>query len=973
MFEKKIIVENGKTILKLIPKQPVIETPIEENKEGEAEQEASPFLNKMAVFKSLTYEPIEEDPLDTIIVIVDAEIPTLDIKPKNEAIIEAEKREGVPHGREAVWVDGAENTPGTIILPYDDYSHIYVAEGTYEEPVVRFIEEYYEGCELPYYYKDNGKTYIKVAHFSGGGGIQSDPYLVETIEDLNNVRNNMSAWYRQVYDINASITSAWDNGAGFVPIGNQTTPFKGKYDGNNKKISNLFINRPTLDDVSLFGVIDYTGRVFDLNIENPNFTGNNRVGGLVGLIGNSSTNGAAIYGCSVAGTTPLKGATNIGGFCGVARRCEIQYCSSNIGIDKRSDYASDSYSNGGFVGAAYGAAVIKDCYAFGTVKGNKETGGFVGLISEGCKVVRCYTASPVISITTLAESTMGGFWGRNTVATQSSFNSCYWDIERTTRNIVGYSTGTPTNTPVGKTTTEMKTPATYVGWDTKLVWVITSGNYPYLQKVNAILLGSGTIQDPYQIWDVNDLYNIRLYNGVLNNIKYFKLMTNIDATDTKNWNNGQGFIPIGVAEDPAYISIDGGNFTISNLFIKSEGNYTGLIGYCASNNTSSPINVINNIKFDKAFITGTTYTAVAVGYINGNITGYVSRFSRTIQSVRVKNSLVVGTSYVGGIVGGYNGPITIQNCGFIGTIKGITGLGGIVSIASDSVGSSNSSITYCYTKGIIEGLEVSTGAGYRFGGIAAGIYVSATGSTNITMNLSYCYSHMEIRNTSENDLVGGICSLVSGYSQYAGWGTVNCKNNYFAGKIAIQGIKTNPSVSELSRNGSPTTDISGNYYDKEVLGFILDTMGGINKTTTEMKTQSTFTGWDFVNTWKMEGYPAYKWEITEIDYWNPSTDPTGGTGTTPPGGGTDPGPGQGPGGVIIVGYFYIATESGILRIGFAETTDSKLINNKLRICTENGIKAIILQDIDSANSNDSKYRIRLCTEDGIKAIFIPVQ
>ncbi|MDZ7797006.1 MAG: GLUG motif-containing protein [Candidatus Marinimicrobia bacterium] len=73
-----------------------------------------------------------------------------------------------------------------------------------------------------------------------------------------------------------------DDTYGFSPIGNSSTKFNSNgYDGNEKTISNLFINRPTTDYIGLFGrtsscIIDNLGLI-DVNI-----TGNNGVGALSG-------------------------------------------------------------------------------------------------------------------------------------------------------------------------------------------------------------------------------------------------------------------------------------------------------------------------------------------------------------------------------------------------------------------------------------------------------------------------------------------------------------------------------------------------------------------------------------------------------------------------------------------------------------------------------------------------------------------
>jgi hypothetical protein len=123
----------------------------------------------------------------------------IDIVGRTEGIGMAEKSAGLQYEREMVWVDGAPDTEGVIILPHDDYDKVYVVKGTKEAPQVIFIND--DPTVRPYYEKKDGKTYIYMEGFSGGGGTQSDPYLVSSLSDLNNVRNNLAAYYLQTIDI----------------------------------------------------------------------------------------------------------------------------------------------------------------------------------------------------------------------------------------------------------------------------------------------------------------------------------------------------------------------------------------------------------------------------------------------------------------------------------------------------------------------------------------------------------------------------------------------------------------------------------------------------------------------------------------------------------------------------------------------------------------------------------------------------
>ena len=68
--------------------------------------------------------------------------------------------------------------------------------------------------------------------YCGGTGSPGDPYLICTLEHLDQVRYNLDADFRMVNDIDASETSSWNDGDGFVPIGTDGELFAGYFDGN---------------------------------------------------------------------------------------------------------------------------------------------------------------------------------------------------------------------------------------------------------------------------------------------------------------------------------------------------------------------------------------------------------------------------------------------------------------------------------------------------------------------------------------------------------------------------------------------------------------------------------------------------------------------------------------------------------------------------------------------------------------------
>ncbi len=75
--------------------------------------------------------------------------------------------------------------------------------------------------------------------------------------------------------------------------------------------------------------------------------------------------------------------------------------------------------------------------------------------------------------------------------------------------------------------------------------------------------GSGTREDPYQVRSVDNLEWISSTTAAWNN--HFVQICDIDATETRAWNDGAGMFPIGNSDFDFTGSYDGGGFEISSL------------------------------------------------------------------------------------------------------------------------------------------------------------------------------------------------------------------------------------------------------------------------------------------------------------------------------------------------------------------------------------------------------------------------
>ena len=138
------------------------------------------------------------------------------------------------------------------------------------------------------------------AQFSGSGsGTAADPYLIFNPIQLDQVRNYLNrkdVYFKMMADIDLEEFIA-DNypSQGWLPIGNSSTPFKGVFDGNGKKITHLTINRPTTDYVGFFA---YTAEatIKSLTINDAEVKGGNSSAVLAGKLEGGNANNITILG-----------------------------------------------------------------------------------------------------------------------------------------------------------------------------------------------------------------------------------------------------------------------------------------------------------------------------------------------------------------------------------------------------------------------------------------------------------------------------------------------------------------------------------------------------------------------------------------------------------------------------------------------------------------------------------------------------
>jgi hypothetical protein len=294
-----------------------------------------------------------------------------------------------------------------------------------------------------------------------GSGTALSPYLLTNIDELVWLMSSDTTWddvFALANDIDASGSADLEDGAGFSPVGNSAIPFSGQFNGRGNLITGLTINRDSENDIGFFGVVS-NGVIDSLGLTAVDILGNSQVGSLAGMVTGNST---------------------------------VEMCYS-------SGYVEGANDIGGLVGLLQGSSFLRDCYASNRVKGGIVAAGLVG--EHKATVTRCYSTGKVTG-----SGFAGGLIGKNSggITTVS-----YWNIETSGR--VTSAGGT------GKTTSELRSNATFVGWDLNVDWRIDEGKAsPYLGwetmvSDNTVIISStGPVNQ--SINDASAIHSLNLLN-----------------------------------------------------------------------------------------------------------------------------------------------------------------------------------------------------------------------------------------------------------------------------------------------------------------------------------------------------------------------------------------------------------------------------------------------------------------------------
>jgi hypothetical protein len=731
--------------------------------------------------------------------------------------------------------------------------------------------------------------------YGGGSGTEEDPYQIWDANQMQAIGADANDWdkcFKLMADIDLSQYDGQDGREKFNVIGEyvgyndpKNKPFEGVFNGNGHTISNFTYTSTDIDNIGFFEYVE-DGEVKNLGLIDPNVdagTGSN-VGSLVGWLWDSTITNCYADGGSVVGYGGVGGLVGINGWCdrggmcysGMISNCYSTGCVSGyrvIGglVGKNNDgtiyncYSDSIVSGTTNVGGLLGInneGTISNSYSNGDVSGNVQVGGLVGTNYWQSIVYNSYSSGNVSG-----DYEVGGLVG----AGSGKVSVCFWDVESSGQTISAGGTG--------KTTTEMQSASTFLGWECDLVWTIDDGNdYPRLwwEKAPGKAItpelylggGSGEVNNPYLIYTAEQLNMIGLFQCIWD--KHFKLMADIDLGDFK----GTSYNIIGYFIDhdnyKSFTGVfDGNGHTISNFsYTSTDKSYIGIFGYVNGSDA-----IIKELRLIDPNVDAGTGRSV------GSLVG--SLRDGTIIACYTEGASVSGDKSVGGLVGGNGGIIAYSYS--TGNVMGNRDVGGLVGYNSDNVsnshsissvngktnvggllGSNSGTTNDCCSKGDVLGDEDVGGlVGYNIYGIITNCYVESSSVSskysvgglvgcNGRGKINNCYSTIPVSGTVDvGGLVGNnIGTITNCYStgSVSGEGCVG-------GLVAFNYVtitncySTSSVVGEIYVGGLVGNNPGGaiaSFWDIETSGQTTSD-GGTGLPTAQMEMQTTFTdvGWDF--------------------------------------------------------------------------------------------------------------------------------
>lgn len=311
-----------------------------------------------------------------------------------------------------------------------------------------------------------------------GSGTQSDPYIIETAQDLAAVDKNLKAYYELAADIDLSSYDNWSP----IGIGSSSAIFEGHFDGRGHTITNLMSTGYWVSNRSLFGRCRNC-TIKNLKITNAYVKGSNYTGILAGRV----EGGAVIENIYVSGSviSNIQAGGLIGEITGdSSNRAVVSECYADVVVEMSG--SSRNRNGGGLIDSATYSDII-NCGVVSSLTVS-QAGEYTADIAGFIRYLNNSSASYCYSVTSV--NTYPG-----TTSQQSDLFIRTINNSTTNNNysamLPGCDNTAYCNGATEKSLSDMMVESTFIGWDFTNVWTMPPDSYPQLRwlslKTEAII------------------------------------------------------------------------------------------------------------------------------------------------------------------------------------------------------------------------------------------------------------------------------------------------------------------------------------------------------------------------------------------------------------------------------------------------------------------------------------------------------
>lgn len=590
--------------------------------------------------------------------------------------------------------------------------------------------------------------------FAVGTGTENNPYQINTAAELAYFAKSVNGGQRYDGEYIILKNNINLNDKEWTPIGTDSNPFRGNFDGRNHTVTRMRISNSSANYVGLFGECtrhNINSAIKNITVENSVITGKVHVGAIIGYAGEINIENCQSVGNTVNGNNKVGGIS--GSVVGSSSAAKIVQCYNSSTV-------TGEYFVGGIVGAG-DRCIAENCLNTGEIKGNyygRAGGGIFGILSTNTSQITACINWGKISEVRLG---YGGIAGEISGA---QILNCYYNKDTTGAWGIGNQETTEGITPL---TTGQLCGALPSGLDSA-IWKEGSVD---ISTAKATGTGSrfgtaiGTYINLTKVADIKETKTapVPVYNYVTTNGNDWDTYTLITTAEE--------FVAIGQNRDAAKWSA---NYVL--------GNDIDLSGVELSSIGDPEIPYIGKFSGD-----GHTISHVDMTKENGvNSSGLFAQIDNSsgksgkVILLAAANGDIVSSDIAGGICGNLSAG-EIYGCSFTGTVKGYTA-GGICGNAGQ-----DTKISQCFFAGDVQGSS------------AAGICGRSGAVVDI---INHCISIATI-DTAGND------AYLAGITNSQDYGVKNCyfnndicnvEDTYKLGCTTLQ-LTSSSFFEELKTNG----------------------------------------------------------------------------------------------------------------------------------------------------------------------------